>query len=96
MLDATWAEEHRRAAARDLGVRTPAELVELRCVVDEESARDRAAARAERRSDVSDADATVVSAVAARFGPWPEAKEISTASTVEESLAAALEAVDTP
>ncbi|HSP02102.1 MAG TPA: AAA family ATPase [Acidimicrobiales bacterium] len=90
VLDATWAEHQRRRAARVVAEATSTDLTELRCVVDVETARHRAGARARAGMDVSDADAAVASALAASFDPWPDAPEISTASTPETALDAAL------
>lgn len=90
VLDATWADRERRRAARAVAAGTSADLVELRCAVDVETARIRAGARVRAGTDVSDADAEIASALAATFEPWPEAAVITTASSPEASLGAAL------
>ncbi|MCO8127769.1 AAA family ATPase [Acidimicrobiia bacterium EGI L10123] len=94
VLDATWAERKRRRAARAVAEATSTDLVELRCVVDAETARQRAAARARTGADVSDADASIASALAASFEPWDGAAAISTASSPAASLDTALAAVE--
>lgn len=94
VLDATWSELDRRAAARAAAADAAAELVELHCVVDAGTAIARAAARSRAGDDASDADAAVAAAVAARFEPWPEAHEVSTATTPAVALGAALAVLD--
>lgn len=94
VLDATWTEARRRAAARAVADRVSAEVVELRCVVDVETARRRAEARAGAGTDASDADGAVAFALAASFEPWPEAELISTASSTQASLDAAIAAFE--
>jgi aminoglycoside phosphotransferase family enzyme len=94
VLDATWAEETHRASARATAESAFADVVELRCVADDETARRRAAIRNQAGGDASDADAAVATAVATRFGPWPQATEISTMSTTGVALANALSALD--
>ena len=96
VLDATWSGSRRRAAARAVSDRASADLGELRCVVDDRTARDRADARARAGSDASDADGRIADAVAAAFQPWPEAEEISTASSRSTSLQAALVILERP
>jgi aminoglycoside phosphotransferase family enzyme/cytidylate kinase len=89
VLDATWTQARRRAAARALAGRASADVVELRCLVDVETAARRTDARARAGNDVSDADATIARALADAFEPWPEAEVISTAVCVGASLHAA-------
>lgn len=96
VLDATWAGSRRRAAARAVADRASADLVELRCVVDAQTARHRADVRARAGSDASDADGAIAAAVAAGFVPWPEAEEIDTASSEPTSLQAALAVLERP
>lgn len=96
VLDATWAGTRRRAAARAVAGRASADVVELRCVVDARTARDRANLRARAGTDASDADGAIADAVAAGFEPWPEAEEIDTASSEPTSLAAALAVLGRP
>lgn len=89
-LDATWASAAHRVAARSCADRCGAEIIELRCVVALATARARADARARAGCDASDADAEIASEMARRFEPWPEAVEISTATSVAASVRAAL------
>lgn len=93
ILDATWGEHARRADARQVAERHRAELVELRCVVDDDTARARAAARVRGGNDPSDADADIATSLAAGFETWLDAIEVSTGLTPAASLDAALGAL---
>jgi uncharacterized protein len=90
VLDATWASGSHRDAARSCAARGGAEIVELRCVVALATARARADARARAGCDPSDADGAIAAEIAGRFEPWPEAVEVSTATSVASSVHAAL------
>ena len=68
-----------RSAARRLADATAADLVELRCVVDPETAAQRIADRQRRGDDVSDASPEIARILRARFAPWPSAAPIDTA-----------------
>ncbi len=74
------------SVARD----TSSGLLEFRCDVPTETARERLSAR--RRADVDASDATDEIAVrmAARADPWPGAITIDTSSSPEEAVAACL------
>jgi aminoglycoside phosphotransferase family enzyme/predicted kinase len=80
ILDATFADEPLRQAARDLAVATSAELAMLRCVAPLEITAGRMAARQQVGQDPSDADVAVATEMAARFAPWPDAVEVDTAA----------------
>lgn len=90
ILDASWTDEARRGAARDVARDAAADLVELRCRVDPSIARDRLIARARDGSDPSDATPDVAAAMAATADPWPEATVISTAVAPQQALATAV------
>jgi uncharacterized protein len=91
VLDATWASAAHRVAARSCAVRGGAEIIELRCVVALATARARADARARAGCDASDADGAIAAEIAGRFEQWPEAVEVSTATSVAASVDAALD-----
>jgi aminoglycoside phosphotransferase family enzyme/predicted kinase len=100
VLDASWTRSAHRDLARTAARDSAAELVELRCVLAPEVAAQRVRRRGElqrsgRGGGPSDATPEVARALAARAEPWPEAVEVPTAGTVDEAVAAALEAVTT-
>jgi aminoglycoside phosphotransferase family enzyme/predicted kinase len=87
VLDATWSSAARRAAARAAAAEAVADLDEIRCDVDVETAAARAAAR---RGDASDADAEIARRLRASFEPWPEATPIDTAAPADAVATEAL------
>jgi aminoglycoside phosphotransferase family enzyme/predicted kinase len=91
VLDASWVEEGRRAAARELAEDAGAVLVELHCTCPAEVAAARMAARAEAGGSASDADAEVAARMAADADPWPEAHVVDTggepAAVLDRALA---------
>jgi aminoglycoside phosphotransferase family enzyme/predicted kinase len=93
VLDATWGSAARRARARDLAAASGARLIEVRCVVDAETAASRVAARAARGTDVSEATPDVARRLAAEFDPWAEAIEVDTSGPATTTLGAALTAL---
>lgn len=95
VLDASWGDADFRSAARRLADATAADLVEVRCVVDPETAARRIADRQHRGTDVSDASPEVSRVLRARFAPWPSAAPIDTAGPARHSLDRALDAVRT-
>ena len=90
VLDATWSDPVRRAAARAVAVETFSDLVELECVVPVEVAAARAQQRQAVGQDASEADARVVRSVAARRAAWPGSHPVDTASGSADALASAL------
>lgn len=86
VLDASFSDARWRAAARSLAVRTCAELLELRCALDDEVADARLRARTGGSSDATPA---VRSWLAERAAAWPEALELDTSRPVEEVLGVA-------
>lgn len=93
ILDASWAEEGQRAAARDLARTHLADVDELRCTVSPTVARARAEDRARRGGDPSDADGDLAVTLAHRQEPWPGARQVDTEGAPEASLAAAAAAL---
>ena len=93
VLDASFTDPAHRAAAAELAARAHADLVAFRCAVPVEVAAARVAART---GGISDADAAIAAAMAAREAPWPEAIEIDTTVPPEQALARALAALPLP
>ncbi|MBB1246154.1 AAA family ATPase [Streptomyces durbertensis] len=90
VLDASWSDAARRAAAADVAERSGAELVALRCDAPHEVTAARLAARA---TGASDADPRIAAAMAADEQPWPGAVPVDTGGRLEDSVAWALAAV---
>lgn len=80
VLDATWAAERHRTAARVVAADTAAELVEIECVLDPAIARERIADRLSNPWNPSDATPDLVDHLASRRDPWPSATEIDTSA----------------
>lgn len=98
VLDASWTDGVWRSQARDVAVRTSADLVELNCRAPIELAISRLRQRAARRqqgtpdrADPSDATPEIVQALAEAAAPWPSATEVDTSTTPEAALAIALD-----
>ncbi|MGZ4588385.1 MAG: bifunctional aminoglycoside phosphotransferase/ATP-binding protein [Mycobacteriaceae bacterium] len=94
VLDASWNDADQRAAVRQVAVDASSLLVELRC----EAPGPLAAERIQRRActgDPSDATVDIAAQMAQTFAPWPQAETIDTTSSVEKSIAHAVEAVTT-
>ena len=68
--------------ARQLAAQMSADLVELRCELNQETA---AARIAERTHSASDADAAVAAALRAAADPWPTSHPVNTGCTADES-----------
>lgn len=79
VLDASFTAETHRQMARELAQRRRVRIVELRCMVDLGTARDRVAAR---EGDPSDAGSEVVEHLTAKAEPWPEADALDTGRDV--------------
>jgi predicted kinase len=92
ILDASWIrEEHRRWAAT-LARETSSDVLPIRCVLDARIAAERMHRRRAEGTDPSDADARVAAAMAVRFEPWPDAREVSTARSTEDVAQAVCDA----
>jgi aminoglycoside phosphotransferase family enzyme/predicted kinase len=92
VVDASFADEVWRAAARAVATDTASDVVELRCDAPGEVAAARIGARRARGGDASDATPSVAAAVRAAFSPWPEATVLDTTGTAGEAVRAALAA----
>jgi predicted kinase len=92
VIDASFADAARRAAARSVAARSSSLCSELRCVAPAEVARARLAGRV--GATLSDADASVAARMAEAFTPWPEATVVDTTSPIDETVAAAVAAVE--
>jgi aminoglycoside phosphotransferase family enzyme/predicted kinase len=79
VLDASFTAVSHREMARELAQRRRVRLVELRCVVEQDTARDRVAAR---EGDPSDADSAVVDHLTSQADPWPQAEMLHTGRDV--------------
>ncbi len=93
VLDASWVDEGRRSAARQLAEDAGAVMVELQCTCPADVAEARMAARAEVGGSASDADAEVAARMAADADPWPEAHVIDTGGDPAAALERALDLV---
>lgn len=90
VLDASWADPGRRAAARALADSCRADLVEIRCTAPPEVADARILARRRAGAGPSDATPEIAHRLAAAFAPWPEAAAVPTDRERDASVAAAL------
>ncbi|WP_345575234.1 AAA family ATPase [Streptomyces prasinosporus] len=90
VLDATWSDAARRAAALRVAERTSADLVALHCHVPGDVSAARLGTRA---PGASDADLAVAAATEAGEHPWPEAVAVDTSGSLESAVARALAAV---
>jgi len=94
VLDATWAGNDDREGVRQLAARTGAELVEVECVLDPATAKERITRRLESPGNLSDARPELVDYMAARREPWPEAVAVDTGPPVDEITESALAAIE--
>ena len=90
VLDASWHDPALRTAARRLAADVHAEIIELRCHLDEAVAAERIARRAASGADASDADATVAADMARRWVAWPEATVVATDVLPDEAVRSVL------
>jgi aminoglycoside phosphotransferase family enzyme/predicted kinase len=93
VLDASWADEEFRLAARELAATTESDLVELRCEVAEEIAARRIQERALGGADPSDVTPEIGAQIGHRFDPWPSAIAIPTDGSRSDAMEVALAAV---
>ena len=102
VLDATWRSPADRESVRQLAQRRGVELVELRCTLDNETAKARVAHRLADPGDpgaISDATPELVDKLGDVPFRWPEATEIATDCSPEQSVlhaAAACALADAP
>lgn len=81
VLDGTWSSAADRHRAAELAARTHADLVELRCEIDEATARRRFVTR----DSLSDADEGVAARMRTDTDPWPASHPIDTRTELAES-----------
>jgi hypothetical protein len=93
VLDASWTSEAARAEAASTARETTSELHELRCVVPDDLAARRLAARAAVGRDPSDATPEVARRMRSAFPGWPSATAIDTAASPGEAVTAAMAAM---
>jgi aminoglycoside phosphotransferase family enzyme/predicted kinase len=96
VLDASWTAERRRAEARDVGARTQADVLELRCSAPSDVAARRMRRRLAAGGEPSDATPEIAAQMALAEDPWPTAVVVDTSSGPAESLVKALELVGRP
>jgi len=87
ILDATWAADDHRQAARRLAHEHLADVIEMRCAASGDAVRGRLRARA---GDASDADVAIAERIAASFDAWPDATVIDTGGPPGAALVDAL------
>jgi hypothetical protein len=90
VLDATWGESSWRTRARSLAAETSSDLVELRCTLPDRLAATRLAGRRGSGDTVSDATEVIRRWLSRAADPWPQALQVDTRNSVEESAAQAL------
>jgi aminoglycoside phosphotransferase family enzyme/predicted kinase len=93
VLDASWSDPDRRAAATRVARETSADLLALRCDLPAPRAIERVRARAAAGGDASDATPEVTRLLHERFAPWPEATRVDTGVSPARAVAAALDAL---
>lgn len=89
VLDASWALDHRRRAAWELGDRSSSAITELHCQAPRDVARQRIVDRMASVYNPSDASPEVADLLAATFEPWPTADAVDTSSSIARSIEAA-------
>ena len=93
ILDASFSDPAHREGAREVGRRCGADMVELECVLDPDTARIRIERRLNDDNDASDARPEILDELRAMHAPWPEATSVLTAGPLDSAEAAALAAV---
>lgn len=86
IVEATWSDPVRRDSMRALAQRTTADLMSFRCVLPDELADARIAAR----HSVSDADAVIAARIRQRFAGWPEAVTVDSVQPIGSAVALVL------
>jgi aminoglycoside phosphotransferase family enzyme/predicted kinase len=94
VLDASWSSERHRASLRQIAAEFGIDVVEVECVLDDDIARERIARRLANPNDPSDATPELVALLHDRREPWPSARRLSTAPTINDVVAAALEIIE--
>jgi len=93
ILDASFSDPDQRERARLVAQELGADLVEIECVLDVDTARQRIARRLDAGDDPSDARPEILDALRDRQAPWPEANKLSTADSSSATAEAALAVV---
>lgn len=93
VLDASWASAADREAARKTASATSSDLVEVHCILDPATAKERIARRLSSLHNPSDATPAVADRVRASFDEWPEAARVATDGTVPAAVRDAIAAV---
>ncbi len=95
VLDASWADDSWRGAARSLADRTCSDLAEFRCEAPPHLAASRIARRLAEHSDVSEATPEIGRTMSRAFDPWPLATVVDTGALApDEAVALAVDALD--
>jgi uncharacterized protein len=87
VLDATWQDDELRTQARAVARTNAAELLEVRCVLDQATAAERIRQRSVTGGSASDATVSLSERLAHRTDPWPEAHDLATSGTPDEVAA---------
>jgi len=85
ILDASWSRERHRAAARSLGHRLVAPVLEVQATCPAPLSADRLRQRRTCGTDASDATVPVLEAMTSAFEPWPAAALLDTSQSVAGS-----------
>ena len=93
ILDASWRDAGHRQLARRLAEIKGADLLELECQVDAETARLRLIERAVVGLDASDARPELLAELRRRHQSWPEAIPVDTSASVARVVADAVAAI---
>ncbi len=95
VLDASFARDRHRVAARRLAAESTATMSELRCVLEAADASRRLQRRRSLPGDVSDATPAIAAAMSDTFDPWPTATTLDTRDPSAGVAHAALVAITT-
>lgn len=91
VLDASWNREEHRALARALAEAKGADVIEIECILDAETAKERIAARLEAGIDPSDARPDLVDELRTKHEPWAAAIPVDTHPRPDDVLSATIE-----
>ena len=94
VLDGTWTREEHRRAARQMAADHHADVAEVECTLDPETARERIGRRLANPWTTSDATPDLVDHLARARERWPEAAALDTSAVPGEVLARAVDAVE--
>lgn len=93
VLDASFSDPAQRQRAREIADRQGADIIEIECVLDSATAKQRVAQRLARGDDPSDARPAILDDLRAMHADWPEATSVLTAGSFDSTEAAALAVV---